>query len=490
MKTKFFISSLVAVLLLTGCKKFLDKQPISTLTEENYYQNTSQVETQVIGCYASLQDVYNFDYILAGLRTDEAYISESEGDINQIDGFIEYPTNSYVASYWQNSYFTIKQCNTVLKYLNNVTDAAKKNYFEGEAKFIRAHMYFNMVRLFGGVPLITSSVEYNDVTPRSDSATIYNQIVSDLQTAVQKLPATWDASQAARVTSYTAKAMLAKVYLTQQRWTDSKNLTWDLIQTPGQYKLLPSYNSIFGINNEMNAEIMYAVRYKANSNGLGETYTYNMDKLSGSVGFRAAADVRNNGATGNDSTRPFLAADTFRKNQTFLTGGDYGTSYYCGGKYQDPTAPKNDAGNDFIVLRFADVILMYAEAENEINGNTALTPADSLTTSSRLYQLNVIRKRANPLSATALRYTYNDTRINTKDKFRKKLKQERQAEFCEENQRWYDLVRWGDAVTVMNRHFSSRALANIIQPYQIRFPIPQKEIDVSNHIITQNPGYH
>src|SRR5882757_3018395 len=122
-----------------GCKKFLDREPISNTTEDAFYKNTNDVETGVIGCYAALRSVYKDDPVLVGLRSDDSYIAESESDINLIDGFKEGPTNSYVAQYWQDAYYAIKQCNTVLKYIDRVTDTTKKKYFEGEARFIRAH---------------------------------------------------------------------------------------------------------------------------------------------------------------------------------------------------------------------------------------------------------------------------------------------------------------------------------------------------------------
>ncbi len=488
MKMRIAIMMLGLVTLsVTGCKKFLDKQPVSSFNEENFYHTTQDVETAVYGCYGALRDVYNLDYILAGLRSDDAYISEAEGDINQIDGFGETPTNSYVAAYWQSSYYTIKQCNTVLKYLNNVTDPTKKKYFEGEAKFLRAHMYFNLIRLFGNVPVVTSSVNYDDTSSyrRRDSATVYGQIISDFQTAILNLPLSWTSSDQSRATVGAAKGMLAKVYLTQKNYADSKTLLLDLINNPGPFQLLPSYRSIFGIGNEGNAEIMYTVRYRSSFNNIGNTFTYNMDKLSGSVGFRAASDYRSTSSSG-----PFPAADSVRKLQTFLTGGIYSTSWYTGGKYQDPGSLKNDAGNDFIVLRYADIIMMYAEAENEINGTTPLVAADATTPTSRLYQLNRIRTRAaNGVTAAVPVYAYNSSAVNSQANFRTTIKAERRREFGEEDQRWYDLLRWGDAVTVMNAHFTSRALPTVVLPYQALYPIPQREIDVSGHIITQNPGY-
>jgi starch-binding outer membrane protein, SusD/RagB family len=481
---KIIIALLLVVSVLPACKKLLDRKPISTLTEENFYRNTKEVEDGVIGAYAALRPVYNGDYILAGLRSDDSYISESEGDINQIDGFAETPTNSYVANYWQNSYFAIKQCNTVLKYLGNVTDATKKNYFEGEVKFIRAHLYFNLVRLFGDVPLVLSDVSYNDPVAmrRIGKDTVYNQVIADFQAAIAKLPAQWGQSEVARVNAYAAKGMLAKVYLTLKKYPEAKALLVDLYTNPGPYILQPSFKNIFGINNEMNSEIMYAVRFKSASNNMGNTFTYDMDKLSGSVGFRSASDLR--GGT------LFPTSDTIRRNQTWIqyANSSGSISWYCIGKYQDPNSLKNDGGADFIVLRYADVILMLAEVLNEMDGTTPLTAADATNPNSRLYLLNLTRKRANP-AATNLVYAYNASAINSQANFRTAIKNERRREFAQEDQRWYDLLRWNDAVTAMNAHFTSRAIPTVVQQYQALYPIPQREIDVSGHILVQNPGY-
>lgn len=485
MNIKLFFPFLIIILFSTGCKKFLDTKPISSEIEETFYTNTAEVESGVLGCYSALRDVYNNDPILAGLRSDDCYVSQSEGDINLIDGFGELPTNSYVSLHWQTSYFAIKQCNTVLKYLNNVSDPAKRDFFEGEVRFIRAHMYFNLVRLFGDVPLITNFVAYNDASfyRRVDKDTIYQQIISDFSIAQQKLPSTWTATQLGRVTKYSAAGMLAKVYLTLKDYPSSRAILLDLLQNPGPYKLLPDYRSVFGISNEMNAEVMYAVRFKSNSNGLGNDFTYFMDNLPGSPGFKAASDFRGN--------TPFPNADSIRKLQTFLTGGPvYGSSWYAGGKYQDPGSQKYDGGADFIVLRYADIIMMYAEVVNEMDGANPLTASDATDPLSRLYQLNRIRNRAagTVLSAVPV-YGFSDATVNTQDAFRATIKAERRREFGIESQRWYDLVRWGDAVAVMNNHFAVRNISITVEPYQLLYPIPQREIDVSRNSLTQNPGY-
>lgn len=475
-----------AGLSFAGCSKFLDRKPISSLSEDNYYSNTSEVETGVWGAYSALRDVYANDPVIAGLRSDDAYVSESEGDINQIDGFGETTTNSYVATYWQTSYFAVKQCNTVLKYINNVTDSTKKQWFEGEAKFMRALLYFNMVRIWGDVPLVTSSIDYTSSVAytRVNVNDVYAQIVNDLNEAIQKLPESWTATENARATNRAAKGLLAKVYLTQKKYTEARTLLLDLLQNPGQYKLLSDYTQIFGVPNEGNNEIMFAVKYKSYANGLGNNFTYWMDNFPGSPGFKASSDFRGN--------TPFPEADSIRKYQTFIrrksTTGS--TSYYCGGKYSEPGAPKYDGGTDLIVLRYADIIAMYAEVVNEIDGDTPLDPTDASNPLSRLYQLNLLRSRAaGPIPANVPVYLYTDSKVSSKDEFRKTLKAERRREFGEEDQRWFDLVRWGDAVTVMNAHFAGRGILITIQDYQKLYPIPQREIDLSQNRLTQNPGY-
>ena len=490
MRLKHIFLIIISISILSiGCTKFIDKQPQSFYTQDNFYKDSSQIEAGVIGCYASLRNVYNLDYILAGLRSDDAYISESDGDINQIDFFSETTTNSYVQSYWQAAYFTINQCNTVLKYLDTIKDPIKKNQYEGELKFIRAQMYFNLVRLYGDIPLVLNTISYTDSSAfkRVNKDTVYNYIIKDFQVAIQKLPIMSDPSQIARVNLYAAKGMLAKVYLTQQNYQDSKVILTDLLNNSGPYKLLSDYRSVFGINNEMNPEVMFAVRYQANSNGMGNYFTYSMAHLSGSPGFRAATDFR--GST------PFPEADSLRKYQTFVvsTSSTGSKSYYCGGKYQDLNSAQNDGGSDFIVLRYADIILMYAEVENEINGNTLLTVADATNPSSRLYQLNRIRTRAcGSIPAAVPVYVYSSTSVKTQSGFRSTLKAERRRELGEEDQRWYDLIRWGDAVSVMNSHFLTRAINTVIDNHQTVYPIPQREIDIASgygYKMDQNSGY-
>jgi len=298
--------------------------------------------------------------------------------------------------------------------------------------------------------------------------------------------------------------MLAKVYLTMGNmlnqpypnpyYDSSKTLLLGLLNNPGPYQLLPSYTSIFGVTNEMNPEIMYAVRYQSDANGIGNIFNYDMAHLPGSPGFKAASDFR--GST------PFPTADSIRRNQTFLpisiissSTGLPSISYFVGGKYQDPTSVQNDGGSDFIVLRYADIIMMYAEVENEINGNTPLTATDATTFTSRLYQLNRIRARASGNFPAAVPvYLYSSTAVKTQAAFKATIQAERRREFGEEDQRWYDLIRWGEPYFIrqINTHLkATKAADTLTEDHQIVYPIPQREIDIigNKNILWQNPGY-
>jgi hypothetical protein len=447
-------------LMLGGCNKFLDQTPVSTLAEANYYRNTAELKTAVIGCYSALLPLYNDNYIVVDLRSDDTYVSEAEGDHNQIDGFSERSTNSYLGKYWTESYFVIRQTNTVLKYLDNVTDSVSKRHFEGEAKFLRAHMYFNLVRLWGSVPLVTTSIAYNDsiAITQVPAAVTYEQIISDLKDAAGLLPVSWAANESSRVTTHVAKAMLAKVYLTRKDYASARPLLADLITSPGNFKLQPAYRNVFGIGNETNSEIMYSVRYRANSNGMGQEFTYNYARLTGSQNMRISRDLRN----------VFVTADSQRRNMTITQDG----SYYLPGKFLDPGAPVKDAGADYIILRYADVILMYAEVLNETEGPS----------SDALAQLNKIRARAGVTQ-------YTTTQLATQDVFRNAVKLERRLEFGTEGHRLFDLIRWGDLETAMNAAFVTLGRTARLQSYQNLYPIPQREIDITNGKLRQNSGY-
>ena len=461
MKHTILIAAIM-ILSFTGCKKFLDEKPISNLIEETYYRNTDEVETGVIACYDGLQKVYDIEFKLTEIRADNTSGVSLEGDWGAIKFFRDAPSNFFLLDFWQRSYNTIARCNLVLKYLDNVTDPVKKKYFEGEAKFIRSLMYFNLVRLYGDVPLLTASIKYNDFEKfkRISKAQIYTQLKTDLLTSVDACPPSWPTAQLARATRGASQALLAKVYLTLKDYPNAKLQLDPLVGTNfkgSTYQLNPSYAAIFSTASEMSKEIIFAVRYKASANGEGNSFSYEYSNNGDARNVKASAPYQ----------ALFEAADV-RKASTFNSANGLCT------KFLDATAPQRDAGNDFPVIRFADVLLMSAEVANELSatpGNDVLTP------------LNEVRSRA-------VASIYNATNLNTKEAA---ILKERKLEFGFENQRWYDLVRLEESntISILNAYLVATGNSNITVPaFRLIYPIPQTEIDLSKGNLSQNTGYN
>ena len=464
MKTKIIIA-LGLTLSLGSCKKFLDQKPVSNLIEKSYYRNTDEVETGVIACYDGLQKVYDIEFKLTEIRADNTSGVSLEGDWGAIKFFRDAPSNFFLADFWQRSYNTIARCNLVLKYLDNVADPVKKQYFEGEVKFIRSLMYFNLIRLYGDVPLITASIDFDDFEKfkRIPTATIYGQIKTDLLTSVGTCPLSWPTAQVARATKGASQALLAKVYLTLKDYANAKLQLDPLVGANfkgSTYGLNPSYAAIFSTSTEMSKEILFAVRFKASANGEGNSFSY---------------EYSNNGDARNvKASAPYMAlfetADV-RKASTFNAANGLAT------KFLDATAPARDAGNDFPVIRFADVLLMAAEVNNEL----AATPDNNVLT-----PLNEVRSRAG-----ASQYTLIG--LGNKANAKELILKERKLEFGFENQRWYDLLRLDQSTTIsiLNAYLTATGNSTITVPaYRLIFPIPQSEIDLSKNNLVQNPLYN
>ena len=465
MKTKLLFAILISS-CLTGCEKFLDEKPISGLVEANYYRNTDEVETGVIACYDGLQQVYDIEFKLTEIRADNTSGVSLEGDWGAIKFFRDSPLNFFLQDFWQRSYNTIARCNLVLRYLNNVSDPVKRNYFEGEARFIRSLMYFNLVRLYGDVPLITASMDFNDTEKfkRISKTEVYNQIKADLLKAIDLCPPTWTTAQGiARATKGASQALLGKVYITLQEWNNARLQFEPIVGANlkgSTHQLNPSYAAIFSTSSEMSKEIIFAVRYKAASNREGNSFSH---------------EYTNNGDARN--VRASAAYKAFFESTDVRAATTYNSTTSLAAKFLDPTAPQRDAGNDFPVIRFADVLLLYAEALNELS---------SVPTSATLAPINEVRKRANVPE-------YSLIQIPTKEAVRNAIYKERQLEFGFENQRWYDLLRMDRAMatSILNAYLAATGNPDITVPaYRFVFPIPQTEIDLSNGKLVQNPEYN
>ena len=488
MKTKILKYLPIAFLFIfTSCD--LNMQPISEIGEGIFYKNEQEINAAVVACYNGLQAPMEFEWMVTELRSDNSrlYNTATTSTDNTLlfdfDQAKVSATSSRVYDYWRLVYHNIARCNTVLspKNLNVITTPTLKNQFEGEARFIRGYHYFNLVRIFGPVFIVNEriSAEQARQYDRSTVDEVYNFIIEDLKAAIDMLPPDYDAAQKGRVTSWAAKTLLAKVYITLGRIdTETKNLLDDIYKNSG-HKLQGTYASVFDVNNEVNDEIIFTIRYKSGGLGLGSPFgNFFAPQQSG-------ASVINGDGSGynypsSDLVSSYSAADT-RKDVTFSVNyvndrGQIIDRRYVK-KYLSPVIVKGDGDKDWPILRFADVILLYAEVLNELEG-----------VSSALPYLNQTRIRA---GLPELR----EISLPNKHAMRMAIEKERRLELAYENQRWFDLIRTKRVLEVVNSHYQTEDYyaelpgAGPLRENSILLPIPLKEIDINPAVITQNPGY-
>lgn len=448
---------------MTSCgDSFFDLEPASSVTIDKVYKTASDYNVAVIGCYAKLQSQVNFYTECCEYRSDNLSLGAPTAgtqDRYDIDHFTEKPSNGILSFYWANFNNNVYRCNLLLDQIDgaNFAENLKKQY-KGEAMFIRALNYFNMYRIWGGVPAtkhVVSAAEALKVARYSDEQ-MFDLIAGDLKEIVDNnyLPETYSSADMGRATSGAAKALLGKVYLTFHKWTEAKDILSQLI---GKYQLVSPIAQVFNVDNKNNNEIIFAVHFNKEIEGEGHSYWYNLTNASDDT--NQTSSLLNTFPTG-DARKDLITYVQVEKNVRLMN------------KFYDTKSPTfKTVGNDQILLRYADVLLMYAEALNEIQ-------YDASEGSLALKYLNAVRQRAGISNLTA-------KQLPTQEKFRKGILVERQREFPYEGQRWFDLVRMGFAKSVMAENGVE------IKDYQLLFPIPQQEIEKvgDKSILWQNPGY-
>lgn len=460
---KILVLASLATLLMTSCgDSFFDLEPASSVTIDKVYKTASDYNVAVIGCYAKLQSQVNFYTECCEYRSDNLSLGAPTAgtqDRYDIDHFTEKPSNGILSSYWANFNNNVYRCNLLLDQIDgaNFAENLKKQY-KGEAMFVRALNYFNMYRIWGGVPAtkhVVSAAEALKVARYSDEQ-MFDLIAGDLKEIVDNnyLPETYSSADMGRATSGAAKALLGKIYLTFHKWTEAKDILSQLI---GKYQLVSPIAQVFDVDNKNNNEIIFAVHFNKEIEGEGHSYWYNLTNASDDT--NQTSSLLNTFPTG-DARKDLITYVQVEKNVRLMN------------KFYDTKSPTfKTVGNDQILLRYADVLLMYAEALNEIQ-------YDASEGSLALKYLNAVRQRAGISNLTV-------KQLPTQEKFRKGILVERQREFPYEGQRWFDLVRMGFAKSVMAENGVE------IKDYQLLFPIPQQEIEKvgDKSILWQNPGY-
>lgn len=487
------IICLSTALFFTSCNETLDLQPVSEIGADEFYKNADEVNLAVIGIYSSLYGMQNREWMLTEIRSDNTYMNPNSTEtkdlaVREIDRFVQNSQNAFLKEYWQACYRTINLSNIVLKNLDVVEDPVLHDKFEGEARFLRAHAYFNLVRLWGGVFIVTEPVsgEVAKTMDRSPQSEVYDFIINDLRLASEMLPPSQTGASLGRVAADAAKTLLGKALLTaggSDNLVEARTVLEEVIG--GSFALQPTYASVFNISNEYNNEIMFAVRYQSGSVGLGSPHpnffaplqSDNYVVYGNGDGLNVPTENMSTAYTVGDPRKATSMADTWIGFNNTVRNDRYVA------KYNSAFNAVDDGGNDWIVLRYADALLLLAEAINEQSGPSP----------EALGYLNEVRTRS--LGASA---ALNISQVSTYFDFKVALERERRLEFGFENHRWFDLVRTGRAEAVMSQHFATEFQYNdpahpslntgALQHYQILLPIPQYEIDL-NPNIAQNTGY-
>jgi len=482
--TTLLLCGTVMLALFQGCDAILDVEPKTFTGTTNYYQTPAQFERALAGAYSYLQDLnagapQGRMWALVEMRSDNTtyqYFDANRGQLQteNIDDFLLQAANTRLEFFWSTTYEAIAQTNVILDRIQGVDfdDEAAKNRVIGEAEFLRAYHYFNLVRLFGGVPLILHEVK----TP------VYDQILADVRDAAEKLTPT--APAPGRATKGAASMLLADVLLTRKDYQGAIAALRD-VQSMG-YSLLSSYEDVFDPNNKNHAESIFEVQFAAGVEGEFSGYAYQFGPRN--AGCAVIPGPCQGGDLGgwNIPTFDMVAAyepGDLRKDASigFYEAEDspewsdvaIGDTIPYVKKYIHPFDTINRTDDNWPVYRYADALLFLAEALNEV-GQTGEAYAP----------LNEVRQRAglDPLSGLA------------QDQFRDAVLHEQRVEQAFENKRWFQLLRTGRTLEVMNEHLrlmrervpTSRIPADV-EPYKLLYAIPEQEVRLNE--LEQNPGW-
>lgn len=486
MKLKY---NLIAIALLgfsfSSCSDFLEQNPQTDLSENDFYKTADDILSAVNGVYSSLQegDIYGNWYVFGEIPSDNTrnQLSGSVTTQNEFDQFYIDTQNSMIANFWKAAYKVINRTNTVLGRIDGIEiNTELANRYKLECKFIRALMYFNLVRVYGDVPLVLKEISISESYDilREPKENVYNQIIADLKEA-QDLPVSYSTAEDGRATQGAAKALLANVYMTLHKYAEAETILAEIINS-GRYSLLENtpgslnidgYKNVFSPVNHNSKEGIFEIQFLKGGYGEGSNYANNFAPENSGTNVVAVGGTGGNNIPEMDIYNAYEEGDLRRDFSMSLGYYDnrknnewVESRYVC--KFMDVPYQNNDASNNYPVIRYADVILMYAEALNQ-NGKTA----------EACKYLNMTRRRGFGYQTTETSPV--DLQTTDKTQFALMVEQERRVELAFENHRWFDLIRTGRAVEVMRSKGFSLNETNLI------CPIPQKQIDV-NPKLTQN----
>lgn len=501
------LTGLLALTIATGCSKsFVEQSNPNAVSVENGYKTETDIASGVAGVYQALRSsncVGEGAQLWTDDRADDINTTDNQsnnGEPFQFSAFSLVPSNSYLQSHWSALYVPISRANLILSVINGITfsSEATKTQYVAELKFIRAYMYFQLVREFGDIPVVTERLTNPEqvaaLTKRVKREEVYKQIIADLKdVAASNLPVVQPAGAKGRVSLQAANATLGLVYLTIATTLDAASKTENL--NNAKTYLLACYNQktfttlasipfadVFDVTKKTsNQEIIFQISYKQGD----ATYSSSLARTNQAKGETINSSFNSQGSGGLFTKDLLNEFETGDLRTTYSVKFATATNAYFITKFRDNSSgatTQGYGGNDWILIRYADVILNLAEVYLYLNDNaTAIS------------YLNMVRARAQrPDYATMM----NDAAYATKyPTLKLAILHERRVELAFEHHRWHDLTRFFNADELV-QFFRSKSQANYdnspltnCTTKDYYFPIPYNEVKLNPETMYQNPGY-
>ena len=496
--TKYILILVIGTMLI-GCDSYLEEEPKAITSPDTFFNTIEEFELAIVGLYDTWAQNYLHGNIgLYRFTENGADIVGPNRNFGQVEPIMSYSLSESSINAisqgagaplsWQGLYSIILNSNTILSKLelNDVISQANKDVIEAETLFHRAYAYYYLTNLWGDVPYYRKNLPISEiqVLPRTDKKTIRDEILVDLQKAQVSLPSSINSDNFGKVSKWVAATVMVKIYLIQNKWQQARDKSLEIIND-SPHKLLDEYASVFRLNNEYNEEIIWSIDFAKDVHGNNwvDHFTPRIrdepKESTKKAELSAALTARNEGFTGYglaialpDFVKKFPLDDLRRASNitTEYLGYELNFAYITKRWNLDQiNSPRGNHADNKLIFRLADVYLMAAEAENELNGPTSA------------YQyINKVRERAfepdQPLSGLS------------KDDFRLAMYDERKWELAAEGERRMDLIRWGILLDVVKKtEYRVYDPAPNIKPHHILLPIPTEEFILNPALLESDP---
>ncbi len=499
------VTSFLAIVLLGSACTELDEEPVGLLAPESFFSTASDAEAAVLGGYSMMSRDLYYGRILPmtlQLLGDQVTI----GDIGtlasrvQLNSFTMDASNGNFTDIWASSYMIIGAANAAIAGIPGISmDEERKNQLIGEARITRALAYYHLVQLFGDIPYLTDPIKDPSVVAdiaKTPAADVYANMLEDVTYAATVLPATYPGNVRSRATKGTAHTLLSNIYLIQENWAKAAEHAEHVINNAATYNyaLMPDYKNLWNADLGNINEHIWTVDFLggaldfSNNNRANVDYTVPMNNVRGADHNGWSVTVT------TEKLYDFFPDADYRKDVSFLTETlidgvmkpytEFTWPYIHIAKWGiNPGANANGDGtqsdHNYVIFRYAEVLLMAAEALNEANGGP---------TPEAYRYLNAVRARARNKGGVVGTFPEDLAPGLSQEAFRQAVRDERVYELAFEWKRWYDLKRWGIVVDAFTGPDSFEPQP-AVKPFNVLMPIPQRELDLNENLLPQNSGY-